>query len=261
MKSVPFTIFIHGWDWNYVKYLDVRHNDRKIIVNLLSRAVTVYVLCNDFKEKLVSWGISSNRLQLEYTTVANEFIPDFSLIRSFGKGRKILFLARVVREKGIFIALEAFKLHLQTSPDSIFIVAGVGPDLDEAKIHVQENKISNVQFHGYVDGLLKKKLLSEADIFLFPTFYPEGMPICIFEAMAYGQFIVTRPVGGVADYFTSSMGVALESKEPAVFAEVLNSIVSDVDRLTKVAYFNHDFVSKNCRSILITERILSRMEG
>jgi glycosyltransferase involved in cell wall biosynthesis len=258
-EKVPFIVFIHGWNWEYAATIEKNLLKKQNLVKTISQALAVFVLCNEFKQKLVSWGVPEDKVLLEYTTVNDDFIPDESVNRSSNSAKKILFLARVVKEKGIFEALAAFKIHLQHSPDSIFMVGGTGPDLEKAKAYVKDRHIANVQFHGFVEGEAKKKLLEDADIFLFPTYYPEGMPICIFEAMAYGQFVITRPVGGVADYFTSAMGVTIESKDPAEFANALNSAVSDVDKLNEVAIFNHKFVSENCKSSVVAKRILSRV--
>jgi glycosyltransferase involved in cell wall biosynthesis len=259
-KKIPFTFFIHGWDWSFADALDEEAVYRDRIVNVLNSSSAIYVLCSAFKDKLMSWGVPEQLVHLEFTTVNDAFMPENAVVRSQNSPKKILFLARVVKEKGIFEALEAFKIHLQHTPDSIFMVGGAGPDLEKAKAYVKDHHIANVQFYGFVEGEEKKKLLEDSDIFLFPTYYPEGMPICIFEAMAYGQFVITRPVGGVVDYFAPEMGMIIDSTNPMDFAKALNSAVSDVDRLKQVSTFNHKFVSENCKSTVVTKRILSRME-
>lgn len=54
------------------------------------------------------------------------------------------------------------------------------------------------------------------------------MPNAVLEAMAFGLPVLTRPVGGLKDFFEDNrMGFITESKNPTIFAELLGRLVED----------------------------------
>jgi glycosyltransferase involved in cell wall biosynthesis len=220
-NKTPFSVFIHGWDWSYVVSVDASDVLRERIVNVLQHSVITYVLCNQFRDVLTRWGVNESRVKFEYTTVNDDLLPVNHCSVS-NDPLKILFLSRIIKEKGIFTALNSFKIHQNLFPSSRLYIAGAGPDLVEAMNFAEINLISNVEFVGFIDGDEKRNLLLDCDVLLFPTEYPEGMPICIFEAMAFGQVIVTRPVAGVVDYFRPEMGCIVNSTDPHDFAMALS---------------------------------------
>src|SRR3712207_2970921 len=81
---------------------------------------------------------------------------------------------------------------------------------------------------GYVRGADKIAALRTADVYLFPTEYGEGLPISILEAMAMQLQVVTRPVGGIADFFVDGeMGFVSDSVDPTVFADLVERLIDD----------------------------------
>ena len=258
-SNKKFSIFIHGWSWDFSKHLDSNISLQKYYSNIINSASSIFVLGEKFKEKLIDWGVDRDRIHLEKTTVNDDFIPDVSSLKSGSGGLSVLFLARIVRAKGIFEAVDAFAIHVKNSVESKFTIAGDGDDLDLLKDYVHERRIPNISFVGFADESMKRQLLADHDVFLFPTLYPEGMPICIFEAMAYGLTVITRPVGGVPDYFQNGkMGYLLDSVDPAVFADALNEISNDGSIRSNVSVFNNNYVKENASSTVVGERIISR---
>ncbi len=68
-------------------------------------------------------------------------------------------------------------------------------------------------------------------MYLFPT-YHEGMPGSVLEAMGYGLPVITRTVGGLPDFFEhEKMGFITESLDASVFADFLEQLVKDPERL------------------------------
>mgnify|MGYP003385231849 FL=1 len=209
--------------------------------------------------KHLEWGVNGDKIYLEKTTIPDGFVTNISPKRGSDSKLNILFLSRVVREKGIFEALDAFSLHLKSYPDSQFSIAGTGGDLNKVKQYVVKHNIGNVSFVGFADECLKKKLLSEHDVFILPS-YSEGMPISIFEAMAYGLTIITRPVGGIPDFFKApDMGFLIDSLDPNDISDAMNKILMHKHIRSKASTFNMNFVFSNVVSTVITRKILARM--
>ena len=258
-NGILFSMFFHGWSWDFADKLDSNEKLRHKYCNLMNAAANVFVLGNDFKNKLIEWGVSCEKIHLEMTTVKDDFIPK-NIINNISENQlDILFLGRVVKNKGVYEAVNAFKKHLEHSPNSKFVVAGDGDELAALKKYVKEYNIPNITFVGFANEEIKKDLLLQSNVFLFPS-YSEGMPISIFEAMAHGLTIITRPVGGIPDFFDDKMGFMIDSLEPEDFTDVLNQIIEDKSLRAEVAAYNHAYVKKNVSASVVGQRIICHMK-
>lgn len=175
------------------------------------------------------------------------FLTTTKKIKNQPKKIKILFLSRIDEKKGCEIAIKSFAaLKLKTSKINFELnICGDGPLLGDMKKLSSELQLKNINFHGYVKGSEKKNQYSTNDIFLYPTYYGEGLPVCVLEAMAMGLPIITRLVGGIGDFVKDGInGYIIKSKNPNDFADKIIDLVNDEDRLLKISKHNTSY-SKN----------------
>lgn len=97
----------------------------------------------------------------------------------------ILFLGRLVPEKGIKYLIEAFR---RVRTDKKLVIAGGSSDTDT---FVQElEKLAEgddrVVFTGFVQGKMLEELYSNAYVYTLPSDL-EGMPLSLLEALSYGN--------------------------------------------------------------------------
>ena len=134
---------------------------------------------------------------------------------------------------------------------------GDGPYLNRAK-DFAKNFACNKQiiFHGYVNGITKKHLYQNSDIFIFPTDHGEGMPNSLVEAMAFGLPIITRPVGGIKDVFTNTKnGFMTESKEPKKICELIERIINDINLWEEISSFNYKLAKERFYASKVRKRL------
>lgn len=113
--------------------------------------------------------------------------------------RVILFVGRLVYEKGVQVLLEAMPLVLARVPEAKLVAAGTGPMRDELERKAAELGCGGrVSFLGFVDEGTKSRLYREAEICVFPSLY-EPFGIVALEAMASRRPLVVSDVGGLAD--------------------------------------------------------------
>jgi len=97
----------------------------------------------------------------------------------------ILFLGRLVPEKGLRYLIEAFK---QVKTDKKLVIAGDASDTDsfvhEIKDMAKDDK--RIIFTGFVQGRILQELYSNAYVYVLPSDL-EGMPLSLLEAMSYGN--------------------------------------------------------------------------
>jgi glycosyltransferase involved in cell wall biosynthesis len=106
----------------------------------------------------------------------------------------VLFVGLGSRTKGLIDTAEAVALLQKRRPNEfrLTFAGSFANRLDEAKFdHWAGSSHGSIRRVGFADDVQKHALLSKADIFCFPTYYPqEGQPLALVEAMAHDVRIV-----------------------------------------------------------------------
>lgn len=119
--------------------------------------------------------------------------------KQFGleKDGYILFLGRIVPEKGIAYLVEAFK-NVKTNKK--LVIAGGTSDTTDFFNDLKETaKIDErIMFTGFVQGQVLGELYSNAYVYTLPSDL-EGMPISLLEAMSYGNCCLVSDIAECVD--------------------------------------------------------------
>lgn len=189
-------VTIHGIDWRrekwangfgskYIKFGEkcaVKFADEIIV---LSQGVKQYFL-ETYGRKTVFIPNGVNR------PVKRE--PDEIKSRwNLEKDSYILFLGRLVPEKGLRYLIEAYK-GLET--DKKLVIAGGGSDTDAFAKELKDSCkdiADRVIFTGFIQGQVLDELYSNAYVYVLPSDL-EGMPLSLLEAMSYGNCCVVSDI-------------------------------------------------------------------
>ncbi len=156
---------------------------------------------------------------------AKQLIPD--IIRTkwgLDKDDYILYLGRIVPEKGIHYLIEAYK-GLNT--DKKLVIAGGSSDTDEyySKLKNMAEGTDNIIFTGFVQGPTLEELYSNAYIYCLPSDL-EGMPLSLLEAMSYGNACLTSDIPECADVI-SDKGMTFKKGDVKSLAKCLSELLDD----------------------------------
>lgn len=246
-------VFIHGWDKEMEKLISKNPRNFK---NKYQNSACFIVLSSEFKDTLIRWGFKQP-IYLTTTKVDNSLIADGDK-KPKTREHRILFLARIVREKGVFIALKAFQKVNLKFPDIIFSIVGDGEDLSEIRKIIVEEEIKNVEITG---ALYNSELISafkNSSIYLFPSYYGEGMPTSVLEAMAFGLPIITRPVGGLVDFFENEkMGYLIDSLNSDDFAGKIIYFLNTPEKIKEIGDYNHRYAKQH----FMASEVAKKMEA
>ncbi|BBH20117.1 hypothetical protein Back11_14620 [Paenibacillus baekrokdamisoli] len=111
----------------------------------------------------------------------------------------VLFVGRLVREKGVHVLLESIPAVLAACPEAKFIIGGKGPMMEELQEMARTMGIaSKTAFIGFVDDETRNQLLRAASAAIFPSLY-EPFGIVALEAMAAGAPVIVSGVGGLQE--------------------------------------------------------------
>lgn len=181
-------VTVHGLDWQREKWKSgfgskfIKQGEKNAVkyadeIIVLSKGVHDYFRNQYGREtRFIPNGV--NRPEIRKA----ELITD-----KFGltKDSYILFLGRLVPEKGIRYLIEAFK---NVKTEKKLVIAGGSSDTDsfmkELKELAKDDK--RIIFTGFVQGQMLEELYSNAYIYTLPSDL-EGMPLSLLEAMSYGN--------------------------------------------------------------------------
>ena len=176
-------------------------------------------------------------------------------------GVRLLYLSRFEPRKGAAETVHAFALLKKRFPSLALTLAGTGPQFPAVSALAGDLGLADVTLTGHVSGEARARVFSEADVFVFPTSFGEGMPTVVLEAMAQGLPVVTRPVGGIADFFQSGrMGYSTDSDDPEAIASLVERLVADPDTRRRMGEYNREFARRNFHASVVAGRLTSIYE-
>lgn len=114
-----------------------------------------------------------------------------------GQKVKFVIVARLIKEKGIQLFLEAAtKLKKQYPLSEFHVIGGLADSPSAIKLEVLENlhQSGTIVFHGSRNDV--PEFLKDMHVFVLPTFYREGVPRSILEALSMGMPIITTDTPG-----------------------------------------------------------------
>ncbi len=133
------------------------------------------------------------------TTLYSGAERDYDFRRQYASDNEkiILFMGRLVYEKGVQHLISAMPKILDNYHDVKLVIAGKGGMIDELKTQVESMGLSQkVYFTGYLNAKQVTKMYKCADISVFPSTY-EPFGIVALEAMLAGVPTVVSDVGGL----------------------------------------------------------------
>jgi len=145
---------------------------------------------------------------------------------------QILFLSNLIESKGVYTLLKA--CHYLNKKGVGFKCAYAGSEGDISACELQDQidgfgLKDKVVYAGKKYGEDKHKAFQEADIFAFPTHYPnECFPLVILEAMQYSLPVISTPEGGVPDMVENDKnGFLIQQKDSKELAEKLELLINN----------------------------------
>lgn len=143
---------------------------------------------------------------------------------------KLIFSGYIGKRKGAFDLINPFaQLTEPEKSNSILIMAGDG-EVEAAKNLVQSlNLQDNIIFPGWINTEQRDRLLTQADIFVLPS-YNEGLPLSMLEAMAWELPVIVTPVGGIAEIVTDGdNGLLIEPGNVEQLSAAMQTLITNQD--------------------------------
>lgn len=172
---------------------------------------------------------------------------------------RILFTARMIREKGVFELVEAANMLNDRYKDKVeFLLCG---GLDDNPNAISKDTLEKccdgkyIQWLGYRTDI--KNLLEKSHIMAFPSYYKEGLPKSLIEACAIGRPIVTTDSVGCRDAVIDGYnGFLIPVKDSKILAAKLEILIENKDLRLKMGANSRQLAEQNFSIKTVVEKHL-----
>ncbi len=224
------------------------HDDTQRYIN-----DTEWMLTYEASEVIVNSNYMKNELQrlfgLPYEKInvipnginLSNFIGierDYDFRRQYAMDNEkiILYVGRLVYEKGIQHLIAAMPKVLSNYHDAKLIIAGRGGMMDELRQEANNLGLNDkIYFTGYLDSKQVQKMYKCADVAVFPSTY-EPFGIVALEAMLAGVPTVVSDVGGLDEIVTHGVdGMKAYAGNANSIADSITALLYDHQLATNVA--------------------------
>ena len=255
----PFVVFHHGWNWDELKVIEKSPILRRWLFWLHNRAGGIIVCSRAFRDALIKNGVSPDHIHIITTMFDGKRLKprDFEQEPDPSKKPTLLFMARFVKEKGVYELIESMTLLKDEFPDLTLLMGGDGAEMEGMKAHAEKLGVADrVQFPGYIRGRDKTRAFAESTIFILPSYFWEGLPNAAIEAMGSGLPIISTRVAGLPEVMDDpENGFYLDEVTPETIAEKVRTMLRDPDYLAATSRRNQEKAWKNYESLAVSRQI------
>ena len=251
---------IHGLDWQRAKWgkfasTYLRFGERTAAkcadeVIVLSRSMQEY-----FKN---TYGRDTrfipNGIERQEPIAAQEIASEYGL----HKDDYILFLGRIVPEKGVHYLIEAFR---KLDTDKKLVIAGGVSDSSEYYEQIKQVAAQDprIILTGFVQGRMLQELYSNAYIYVLPSDL-EGMPMSLLEAMSYGNCCLTSDIAECTEVVGNKAASFVHGSADAL-CEALRDLIQHPQKVQEYKDQAADFITGKYSWDSVVDQTLALYEG
>ena len=236
---------IHGLDhkrsekWSKFARWYILHGEKTAVKYADAIIVLTKAAQNYFKE---TYGrktvLIPNGVNNQSSNIGDDIISEKFGLR---KNEYILFLGRLVPEKGIQYLVDAY-LKLKT--EKKLVIAGATSDTNEFVQHLHEKTDgnSNIIYTGFINGKPKNQLYANAYIYVLPSDL-EGMPLTLLEAMSFGNCCVVSSIKECTEV-VDDKAVVFKQGNVEDLREKLQELCDKPNEVEKMQSESADFICK-----------------
>lgn len=258
LKRVVVTV--HGLDWQrekwskgfaskYIKLgekMAVKYADEIIV---LSNRVKEYFKDTYNRDTVyISNGVNAPEI-LDAQLIKKEYEVD--------KDSYILFLGRLVPEKGVHHLIEAFK---NVKTDKKLIIAGGTSDTDDYVETLTDSAKGDkrIVFAGFRQGQILAELFSNAYVYVLPSLL-EGMPLSLLEAMSYKNCCLVSDIAECTEV-VGDKAVIVKSGDVVKLTKALQNLCDNAELVEKYKQTAQEYILSKYNWDKVVEKTLALYE-
>ena len=175
-----------------------------------------------------------------------------------------LMVARLLTEKGVREYVEAARCVRARHPEVAFRLAG-GLDTAQRRRAIPKEEVQSwvaegvIDYLGHVEDI--REALSQASVFVLPSYYPEGQPRSILEALAMGRPVVTTDWNGCRETVeVGQNGFLVPPRDVASLVDTLQKFIEHPEQIAVMGRESRRLAEKKYNVHLVNRVIMETMD-
>ena len=174
-----------------------------------------------------------------------------------------LLVARLIKEKGIDLYMEAAKILKTKYPKAEFHLIG-SPETSPSAISIEElnnlHKEGIIIFHGEQRNI--DKHLQKRDVFVLPSYYREGLPRTTLEACACGNPIITTDSVGCRESVKEGVnGFLIEPQNLNALVEAMEYFITHPEKIKEMGINSRKYAEERFDVNIINNDLVQLING
>lgn len=178
------------------------------------------------------------------------------------EGNTFLMVSRILKQKGVREYFEAAKIVKEKYPETQFLYVGaedktqLALNLDEVRSEFLDTGI--IHYCGESNDV--PSYIAKCTCFVLPSYYREGVPRTLLEALAMGRPILTTNTVGCKETVKEGInGFFVPIKDAKVLAEKMMYMVENRNELEKMSEESYQYCKERFDVNIINQRMLEIM--
>lgn len=252
-KNIVVTI--HGLDWQRAKWGNFASRVLKFGEKMAVKYADKIIVLSQNVQNYFQQSYGRETLYIPNGIDRPEIIDADEITEKWGlkKDEYILFLARIVPEKGAHYLLEAFS---RINTDKKLVIAGGSSHSNEYMNQIIEmaEKDSRVVMTHFVQGKKLEELYSNAYMFVLPSDI-EGMAISLLEAMSYGNCCVVSDIPENVEVI-GDQAVTFRHGDVSDLQRVLEELLAHPEMVGQYKHYSQEYICQKYHWDKIVEETL-----
>lgn len=176
-------------------------------------------------------------------------------------GIRFLLIARLLGEKGVRLYAAAAKEIKKTYPFARFMLVGW---LDDNPDAVRKEELDGWVAEGSIEYLGKlddvRPAIIDCSVFVLPSFYREGTPRTILEALAVGRAVITTDAPGCRETVVEGRnGFLIPVRSEVALRDAMLRFIEDPSLISKMGCFSRELAESRYDVRLVNAEMICEM--
>ncbi|MCW4463446.1 sugar transferase [Sphingomonas sp. BT-65] len=226
----------------------------------VARAAGIFVFNADDADEMRRHGIVGRGRRIVQVPGSGIDTTDFRHVPVPEGAPVFLLIARLMRNKGIGEFVEAAASVRDLYPDARFQILGPhesGPAGFAAE-EVETWRARGIEYLGATRDV--RPWLAQASVFVLPTWYREGLPRTILEAMATGRPIITTDMPGCRETVVpGENGLLIPPRDAPALAQAMAQLAADPALVRSMGAHSRQLAQQRFRVDKVNAQLLGEM--
>lgn len=241
----------------------VKHIAIRLYRMAVRRARAIFVFNADDRQDMIDLGIVDEQKRVVQVPGSGVDLSKFSVSPLPKGGASFLMIARLLRNKGIPEFLGAAKAVSEEHPECRFSILGHFDDQNPEGISKAECERFAKQYPvRFIPGTSDvRPYLEAASVFVLPSYYREGLPRTILEAMASGRPVITTDQPGCRDPIEDGEnGIIVPARDTETLASAMLRFAGDKKLIESMGRQSRKLVEDIYSDTLVNRQLLDEMD-